>query len=101
MPPRRGPSFDGLGRFRVFYGDDRPPIDVRLNGRAVIEAERRWPGLETDGSDRYRPNEGVHYMVWVAAGRPEGDFEKWLDEGVLLEVLDDEPVPTTPITGVA
>lgn len=95
------PRFDGLGSFRVHYDDDRPPADVRLTGRAVIEAERRWPGLALDGSDRYRPNEGVHYMVWVAMGRPFGDFEKWLDDGVALEVIEDEPVPTKPIVGVA
>lgn len=95
-----GPQFDGIGAFRAHYPDGDSE-DLRLNGRAVVEAERRWPGVATDGSDRYRMQEGVHFMCWISLGRPLGDFEKWLDTGVTLEVLDEAEVPTKPVVGVA
>lgn len=95
------PPIDPLGSFRVHYPDEREPVDVRLNGKAVVEAERRWPGRSPDGTDRYPPNEGVHYMVWIALGQPCDDFDTWLDEGVILEVAEDQPVPTRPVVGVA
>jgi hypothetical protein len=98
-----GPTHAGLGRFRVHYPDGSTK-DVRLTSKAVVEAERRWPGIEVDGSDRYRPNEGVHYMVWITLGSPHGDFDEWLDEGFVLEPIEDkEPVdaadPTQPEAG--
>jgi len=87
----------GLGLFRVHYVDEllAEPVEVRCTSRAVVECERRWPGHALDGSDRYPPNEGVHYMVWISMGRPIGDFEKWLDSVLTLEVVEVEVVPPT------
>lgn len=86
----------GMAQFRVHHIDEaQEPVEVRATSRAVVECERRWPGLAIDGTDRYRPNEGVHFMVWVSLGKPDGDFEKWLDTVLSLEVLDEEPAPPT------
>jgi hypothetical protein len=87
----------GLGHFRVHFPDGHSE-DVSLTSRAVVEAERRWPGLAADHSDRYRPNEGVHFMVWVSFGRPLDDFEKWLDEIAVVEPIgaDEEDEPANP-----
>lgn len=93
MPAASPPSRPTLGRFKVHYADTRKkPVDVSLVARALVEAERRWPGVAVDGSDRYRPNEGLHYMVWITLGRP-GEFESWLDTITVLEVINDEPTP--------
>lgn len=92
------PGFAALGQFRIHYPDGKS-TDVRLTSKAVVEAERRWPGVNPDGSDRYRPNEGVHYMVWITLGRPHDDFDSWLDEGFVVEPVDDGPDPTKPAAG--
>lgn len=89
-----------LGVFRVHYPDGKT-VDVPITGKALVETERRWPGIAADGSDRYRPNEGVHFMVWVAMGKPEGNFDKWLDTDIVLEPVEAAPTPTKPIVGVA
>lgn len=90
-----------LGRFRVHYLDgERNDVEVRLTSKAVVEAERRWPGVAADGSDRYRPNEGVHYMVWISLRCPNDDFDAWLDEGFVLEIIEESaPDPTLPAPG--
>jgi hypothetical protein len=95
------PNYAELGRFRVHYLDnERDDVEVRLTSKAVVEAERRWPGVATDGSDRYRPNEGVHYMVWISLGCPNDDFDAWLDEGFVLEIVEEaQPDPTPPAPG--
>jgi hypothetical protein len=93
-------GFAGLGAFRVHY-ENGETVDVRIISKAVVAAERRWPGRAVDGSDRYPPNEGLHYLVWVSLGEPEGDFDAWLDQGFVVESLDDEESPTRPIVGVA
>jgi hypothetical protein len=86
----------GLGLFRVHYIDDTTePTTVRATSRAVVECERRWPGHAPDGSDRYPPNEGVHFMVWVSMGRPRADFERWLDAVLTIEVVEGETAPPT------
>lgn len=87
----------GLGLFRVHFLDEvaTEPVTVRCTSRAVVECERRWPGHALDGSDRYPPNEGVHFMVWISMGKPVGDFEKWLDTVLTLEVVEAETVPPT------
>jgi hypothetical protein len=85
-----GPNFAGLGQFRLHYTDGSTE-EVRLTSKAVVEAERRWPGVAPDGSDRYRPNEGLHYMVWITLGRPEDDFDTWLDLGFVMEPVEEEP----------
>lgn len=97
-----GNAADGLGRFRVHWADGRDPTEVRVTSRALVECERRWPGVKPDGADRYPPNEGVHYMVFIASGSPHGDFEKWLDEVLSVEVVEAETAvpPTTPVAGV-
>lgn len=86
----------GLGLFRVHYIDDTvEPTTVRATSRAVVECERRWPGHAPDGSDRYPPNEGVHFMVWVSMSKPQGDFERWLDTLLTIEVVEADVVPPT------
>lgn len=92
---------DGLGRFRVHYQDDGvEPVEVRATSRAVIEAERRWPGVAPDRSDRYQPMEGVHFIVWYSMGQPYGDFDEWLDKLLVLETLK-PTVPDVPPTSPA
>jgi hypothetical protein len=87
---------EGLGLFKVHYTDDATePVVVRATSRAVVECERRWPGRMLDNSDRYPPNEGVHYMVWVSMGKPSGDFEQWLDAVLSLEVVEAITIPPT------
>jgi len=87
----------GLGLFKVHYLDDvgSEPVTVRATSRAVVECERRWPGRALDNSDRYPPNEGVHFMVWISMGKPTGDFERWLDTVLTLEVVEAQIVPPT------
>ncbi len=95
------PNYAELGRFRVHYfDDDHDDVEVRLTSRAIVEAERKWPGVNSDGSDRYRPNEGVHYMVWITLGRPMADFDAWLSDDFVLEIIEEtKPDPTSPAPG--
>lgn len=87
------------GTFRVTFADGREPLEVRVGPRAIVNVERRWPGIKPDGSDARPPLEAMYYAVWFAAGKP-GKFDDYLDEIEGIEVVEQEPTdPTGPTPG--
>lgn len=83
-------------RIKIYYADEREPVEVKVTPRAQVSTERHIGG---DWSTMAILS--VYYMAWAALrgqDQQTPDFETWLDQVEDVEQLESEkaPDPTEP-----
>jgi hypothetical protein len=74
---------------RFVFTDGRTE-DVKVNSRALIEAERKFKGNLQE-----HPMEGQCYAAWWRLGSP-GSFTDWMDSVEDWDIVDDEEPAAAP-----
>lgn len=73
--------------FTITY-DDGTKATVNPNRpRALLEFERQW-GVSQPEEGGAHQNEQILWLCWAALGKPDGDFETWVDKVADFETPD-------------
>lgn len=82
-------------KVRIYYADEREPVEVKISPRALVNTERHIGGDWTSMAIL-----SVYRMAWealFAVDKNTPAFETWLDEIDDVEQLEEKEVdPTEP-----